>query len=283
MDLNQKAREALKEMFDMVDAVSIDDIKTKGFTIRSGNKLLKLQVVEELQLPVEDEIREEFRQKLREKMQEIKSRLNSKITEMVELTSRVKQEAETKERELKDKLSKAHPMPDITENHAKRGISVVKGPGTDELIWLIQGIYWPKTYDRHPIEPNYSKKMMSPVTFMIRTYKNQVKGLSTRKTIGLGYFDHYHQINPDCWGNYKWPSTWEKIDDLIKIAKDAEAVLENVNPNSIARENPSGLPRKSTLERHVIYDKKSVNTGPLDQAARRLGANNPNEDVWEIS
>ena len=92
-DLSERAQRALNEMFSIVDTVDVDQIKTDGFTIRSGNRLLKMTVALEEELSIEDEIKEEYRLKLRDRMQEIKNRLNARISEMVEMTSRIKAEA----------------------------------------------------------------------------------------------------------------------------------------------------------------------------------------------
>ena len=111
--LTKLKKEALANMFQDIDSVDVDAIKNHGVTIRAGNKLVKLEVVSEQPIELEEEIREEFRIRLREKLQEIKNRLNQKVTEIVETTSRIRIEAERKEQELKRKLQRAHPMPDV--------------------------------------------------------------------------------------------------------------------------------------------------------------------------
>jgi hypothetical protein len=288
-NLSDTAQRTLTEMFGIVDSVQVDDIQNEGITIRSGNKLLKLQVVSEEPITIEDEIREEFRQKLRTKMQEIKNRLNQKVTEIVESTSRIKAEAERKERDLKRKLAEAMPMPQVKMEHAKRGLSVVKGSRQDELVWLVQGVYWPKFVDDRPIEPRYSKKLISNVIYMVTTKGNKVTGVSTHKPIGLDFFDHYHQQNPDCWGHWSYPKSWRSADDIIAIARAAEAVLENVNTNSIAHSSPRGLPRKATLLRHRVANTRTERKRATDerlnlnQESVRTGVTgNTTGDVWSI-
>ena len=286
-DLNEKARTALKTMFDTVDTINVDDVTTQGFTIRSGNKLLKMQVVSEEEIPIEQEIREELKLKLRDKLQEIKNRLNNKVTEMVEMTTRIKLECERKERDLKDQLARSSPMPDIFFKDAKRGISVVKGEGRNEMIWLVNGVYYPQFVDRKQIEPKYAKKLISPVVFMISTNGDRVTGVSTRQPMGLEYFSHYHQSRPDCWGKWKYPSRWKKINDLIKIARDAESVLTTVNTGSIANQTPSNLPRKSTLMRHLLKPKAPVKEkAKLNTGSARMGVQETiredSVDVWTV-
>lgn len=287
-ELNEYKRKKLAEMLRDIEGVSVDDINLNGFTIRNGSKILKLEVTGIEDVTMDQEIREEFRLKLGEKLASIKDRLNQKITEVVQYTTQIRMEAERKERELEDKLRRAQPMPDVMMDHAKKGLSVIKGSSKDELIWLVQGIYWPKTIDNQAIEPKYSKKLLTNITFMIVTHKDVIKGVSTRQPIGLEYFDHYHQQRPDCWGKWHAPNRFKTPNDIINIARQAEAVLENVNSHSLARRDPRGLPRFSTLNRHLVPKKtvKPTEDSMLSQATRRSGIStemrSADEDVWSL-
>jgi hypothetical protein len=279
-DLSRTAQRALKEMFEDLDGINVDDIQTDGITIRSGNKLIKLQVALEEPVTVEEEVREEFRQKLATKLQEIKNRLNTKVTEMVEMTSRIRIEAERKEMELKEKIRQAKPMPEISWRDAKHGISVVKGRGRDELIWLVRAVYAPKFIDRKPITPSYAKKLMTSIVICIKTSGKKITEVSTRKLHGLDYFKHYHQNSPDCWGNWSYPHEWKNVADLIRVARDAEAVLENVNTGSIADSTPRGLPRRRTLEKHLAKQKTKDIKLDSDQTREGITNSGMNDEVW---
>jgi len=283
-DLSEQASKALQDMYKTLDKINIDEIKTEGITIRSGKRLVKLQVVLDQEISVEDDIREEFRVKLRDKLQEIKDRINQKISEMVEMTNRVRIEADRKENDLKEQLRKATPMPDITLEYAKKGISVVKGRDRGEYIWLVQGMYAPKTVDRKPIDPRYAKKLMTNIVFVIRTKDKNVIELSSRYPSNLEYFEHYHQAKPDCWGNWNYHITWNTLDDLIKLARSAEAIMENVNTLSMANSNPRGMPRRNSLEKHVrnirgvAAGESYVEASPVPRTGPRAGA----EDIWSL-
>ena len=288
-DLNEYKRQKLAEMMRDVDTVSVNDIQLNGFTIRNGNKILELKVTNIEDITMEQELREEFRGKLGDKLSIIKDKLNEKITEIVQYTTQIKLEAERKERELEERIRNSRPMPDVTEDHAKRGLSVIKGSSRDELIWLVQGIYWPKLIDKEPIDPKYSKKLLTNVTFLIQTKGNNVLRVSTRQPIGLDFFEHYHQQKPDCWGKWKYNSTYRSPDDIIAIARTAEAVLENVNSHSLANRQPRGLPRYSTLARHKIAKRsvpQPIDESMLNQATRRSGISTDmratDEDVWSL-
>jgi len=285
-DIAVRAERDKNIMFDCLDSVDIDKIESDGLSIRVGDKLLKLNVVSNTAIPEVSEIKEEFRQKLNEQQRLIKQKINDKINEITEYHHSMRMEYRRKEKELKDILNRSCPMPEINHTHAQQGLSVVKGDGPDRLIWLVQGVYWPKTLDHKQIDPKFSKKMISNVVFMIETTKQTVTSVSTRKPIGLDYFSHYHQSRPDCWGKWKNQHTWRSPTDIIKIAREAEAVLENINTGSIADQNPRGLPRKSTLGRHIVESKKSQKMGTLNQTTRRSGITEEirreDGEVWSL-
>ncbi len=287
MSLNSRAQSVLKDMFNEIDSVNIDEIKLDGVTIRAGNKLVRLEVMHEEPIQVEDEIREEYRVKLRGKLQEIKTRLTDKINDVMQMTSRVRTEAEAKERELNEKIRNTKAMPNISWAQAKAGVSVVQGPNRGEICFLIRGIYYPQFVNEKPIDPTYAKKLISPVIFFFKTSGDKIIEFSTRKPQGMAYFPHYHQQNPDCWGEFNYERRFKNIDELIKIKNDAEAVLQNVNTHSIASPNPRGLPRKSTLLRHIVTNDIRVKKIPdvkltVDQRRRGVGdaIRVSNDDVW---
>lgn len=288
-DLFDIKEKKLKEIFGLIDGMEADTIKTDGITVRAGKKILKFDFVSEEYSTVEDEIRNEFKEKLKQKIEFIRDKVDAKISEQTEFIHQQKKEFERKEYELKNKLRNVVSMPNVTLHHAKRGLSVVKnGDHPDRLVWLVRAIFWPKTVDGKIIEPKFSKKMLTPIIILIETLNESVVSVSTRKPIGLDYFDHYHQSNPDCWGDWKHKSTWRTPDDIIHIAKEAEAVLTNINTRSIAIDNPSGLPRKSTLLNHILKpnesEEKKLKMGILNQVSRRSGISNvvseENTDVW---
>jgi hypothetical protein len=283
--LKDKAKKTISGMDDILEQSDIDNIKTDGITIRCGNKVLKLEIAEEQESSIEDEVREEFREKLRNNLQQIKQRLNTKISEMVDFTNQIREEAERKERELKNQLARAIPMPEVYFNHAENGLSVVRGRSKNCLVWLVQGIYRPLFVDDKRIEPRYAKKMITPIIIMIKTEGKYVKEVSTHKPLGLSLFQHYHQSNPDCWGDWNWNRTWSKPEDVINIAKQAEAVLEKINTGSIAMNDPNGLPRLESLKRHIVKTNSKAKKEKMNTNMSRIGADSRPTvdlgDVWE--
>lgn len=252
-----KAAKLKEGMEKTVDSLSMDDVKSEGMTIRIGGKIVKLQFTEEVSLP-EEEIRAEYSRKLTEKLQSIKDALNEKMSEMSYMVEQNRQDFEEKERQLQARLANANLMPEISYEHAKAGLSVVKGHPSyrgdkDVLTWLYQGVYWPKTYNQRPLDPKFTKKLISPVCIEIVTIGNRVGSVTVRKTIGLGKFDHYHKMGSgDCWGQWQYAKTWNSPADILAIGQRAIAVLENVNGMSPGNRTPAGLPRINTLEGKVV-------------------------------
>jgi hypothetical protein len=252
-------------MDNVMDNINIDDIKSEGMTVRIGGRVVKLEITEETILP-EDEIRAEYSRKLTEKLQTIKSVLNEKMSEMAYMVEQNKQDYEEKERELQQRLTDSNLMPDITYEQAKNGLSVVKGSVNrddepDTLTWLYQGVYWPKFVDGTPIEPKYAKRLISPVTIEIITVSNRITSVVVRKTIGLEKFEHYHSMghNSDCWGEWKHRSHWTSSNDILDVARESIAVLDNVNSHSPGNQSPNGLPRLATLQQHLLNGEAARN------------------------
>jgi len=286
MELEEKM-EQFKSVFGDLNEVDVDKIKVDGMSLRVGSKLVTFKSVEENPISIEDEIRNELREKINSQQKIIRDKINKKISEMIDYFNQVKREYSRKEKELERTLADSTIMPDVTFQHAQRGLSVAKG-NNGELNWLVQGVYWPKKVDLKPIDKKFSKKLISNVVFLVKTKGNKVLHVSTRQPIGLDYFQHYHQSSPDCWGYWKYSTTWRTPDDIIKIAKDAEAVLENVNTGSIANQAPRGLPRKATIIKHIIKSSEveEDKMGVLNQQVRRSGitrdVRSNDLDVWSI-
>lgn len=287
MTWDTRKDELKTDMESALDEISIEEVKTEGMTLRIGGRVCKFELTEEVTLP-EDEIREEYSAKLTEKLQRIKDVLNEKMSEMTYMTEQYRQDFEEKERKLKRKLEQANLMPDVTFEHAKQGLSVVQtGGGEDSLTWLFQGVYWPKRYDNKPIDPKYAKRMISPVTLLIKTVGRSVDKVSVHKTIGLSKFDHYHRRgqDSDCWGNWRHDTSWNSVDDILKIARKAMAVLENVNPMSPGTTTPNGLPRIETLGDHILRgDEAKRVRHSTNRADERAGIaetdRGESDDVW---
>ena len=281
--MNAKIDKLKDDMFMKVADFNPDTLALQDVTMRIGGKVCKLVVVENADIPGEKEIREEYITKIKERLKGIQEYLHQKMQETMSTVEAVKDEYTRKERVLEERLRNAAPMPDVTMDHARKGLTVTKA-GNGELCWYVRGLYWPKRYNNREIEMSFSKKLMTPVIFTIRTKGNQVLNVSIRRVNDLEAFQHYHMMssNNDCWGYWNWPKTWSEPNDLIRIAREAEAVLEKINGDSIAQENPRGLPMLGTLKNHLLEAKAAPAPAPkprIDQELRRQGLDTPRPDV----
>lgn len=288
-NIKEKAKKDIRYMFELLDGIDASDVKLDELTIRAGGKLLKFELVSNNPLSIEDEVREELKVKMTKKLQSIKTHINNKITEMSTFVTEIRRSFEQKEREFNKKIQNSKLMPDIKWSHAQRGLSVVQGR-KDEYIWLVQSIYWPKFINKQKIKRDYQKKLITPIIIMIETAGDRVIRVSTRQPMGLDYFQHYHQSNPDCWGSWAYPKEWKTPDDILQIAGQAQAVLETINTGSIANQTPRGLPRKATVARHLEDERKKRGRGRprkekvvLEGEDVRSGIRQdftPSDDIW---
>lgn len=282
-DVAGSLRKDMEEAFATLDTVKVDDVTLKGVTMRIGDKVLKLQVVQTTPIDVVEEIKAEYKTALNKRLESIKGVIHQKVTDMTNSVSQIREEMEKKEEELKKRLDRAQIMPPLTMEHMQKGLSVAPGARKNEIIWFVRSVYWPKFIDRKPIEPKYAKKLITPMVIQITTEGDQVKMVSTKTMIGLRDFSHYHQANPDCWGRWVWARKFKTPDDIIALAREAEGVLENINSGSIAKRNPVGLPTFQVLQRHLMKEK-----GPLkvevDESNARTGVSPrtdiDQEDAW---
>lgn len=263
------------------------DKNLEEVTIRVGSKVLKFSKISEENISIQDEVRKEYENHLTQKLLEMSTRVKDKLDGAMNSILEIKNEYLKKERELKAKLSEVTTIPEITRDHARKGLFVCKG-NYGELSWFVRRVYNPKFVDYKPLNNRIIKKMITPILIEVRTKGEKVLGVSTRKLSNLDYFAHYHQIRPDCWGDWKWRSTWERPEDIIAIADEATAVLENINTHSVATRSPSGLPRLRTLEKNIfdtMVEKDSLDSANTGRSMRekeqiRTGANITNDDIW---
>jgi len=269
----------MNDIRNVIDGVTVDDIQLDGVQMRVGNKIVKLEVVSSDPIDIEGDIREEYKQKVTDKLKGIKSVINNKFNDIIRSVDIMKENLKSKEIDLQRKLSSTNLMPEVYMSHAEEGLSVVNGIN-GITIWLVQGVYAPKFVDNRFIEKSYQKRMMSHVTFMIETEGNKILRISTRKPLGLMYFNHYHQSRPDCWGDWKPQRTFEDAEDIIQLAREAESVLEKINSHSLADRNPNKLPRFDTLMKHLTNERQEDS---VNQRNERTGMNSfvdNTDDVW---
>jgi len=290
---NNEVETRHKEMLDDLESISVDDLKAEGVTLSFGGKTFKFTDLEIIQdESIEEKLRKEFKEKLNTQQQRIRDKINNKINQLLLMHQNKQQELDRKEEQLKRKYSQAAMMPDIDESHMLRGLSVVKGSHNDELTWIYRGIYNPRfiviregigsNKKKKPIPARLVNRMRKEMLIIIKTKGNQVTSIATKSTLNNGTrslnpFPHYHQTgNSDCWGNWNYERDWNSPDDILKLAKDAEAVLETINSSSYANRGPAGLPRSATIEK-AVRDVDEVQATTVE----RDGGNDNEDDVWQ--
>jgi hypothetical protein len=289
---NAEVEKRHNEMIRDLESISVEGLKSEGLQLTIGGKTYKftdLEVVENEGL--EDKLRKEFKEKLNTQQQRIRDKINQKINQLLIMHQQKQQEMDRKEQQMKRKYAESALMPEINSTHFSKGLSVTKGSSNDELIWIYSGTYNPRfismmseTYgSRNRVKKRIPTRLVDrlkrPVFIFIHTKKGTITSVLTKSLSNGSFisFPHYHQTGTnDCWGNWKYNSRWEKPDDILRVAKDAEAVLETINYSSIASRGPSGMPRIQT----IINAVESLPDVSKERKVQDGGNISENDDVW---
>jgi len=254
-----QVQERKDEMLEVLEGITLEEIQSGGVSLNFAGKTFKftdMEVINDEDL--EEKIRGEFRSKLNTQQQRIREKINTKINQLLTMHQQKQNELERKERSLQEKYNNAAMMPDITYDHAKKGLMVVKNEGNhDELLWLFRGRYQAKFFLKSrarkakAIKKDLRQRLIKDIIVRIKTKGSQIIGVNTRNPdASMSAFSHYHKMSSDsdCWGSWHHPTNWSNPTDIIRCAKDALAVLETINEGSVAKDNPVGLPRLSTVK-----------------------------------
>jgi hypothetical protein len=275
-----QVNERKDEMLSVLEAITLEDIQAEGLTLNLGGKTFRfkdLEVIEDENL--EEKIRTEFREKLNSQQQRIREKINTKINQLLTMHQQKQNELDRKERQLQEKYNNAAMMPDITYDHAKKGLMVIKNSGRhDELLWLFRGKYQAKYFKKSRARKNKAiskdlrRRLVKDIIVRIKTRASQIIDVTVHNPDAtMSDFSHYHI---GCWGSWKHPTRWSNPNDLVRCAKDALAVLETINEGSIANRNPSGLPSLETVREHLT----NMNVDFEDALEKKKKTED--EDVW---
>ena len=243
---------------------------TESMILIAGDRCFKIVAFKEAENPTAL-LREEYDTKLEAEKMKILEQAEKEVAEFKQFAESTLKQSESEILQLKERLKDAAVMPEITYEHAKAGLSVVRGR-LGGLFWMYRTVYIPEFLGDNKLNPSIIKRMITPIIILIETSRgNQVVSISTR-TLTLDYFRHYHRSNShtstpgsDCWGSWYWNQRFETPDDVLKIAQTASNVLSTINPRSIACRKPRGLPRLATLEENLIRNTAEVKT--LEESA----------------
>jgi len=277
IDIEKTRKDVVEGVDEILNGVKVDDIRAEGITVRIGGKLVKLEVCEE-QLTDEETIRREMIAKFNEKLSAIRDYINDKAMEIENVISTYRDDYERKERELEKRLADANIMPGINREHAAKGLSIVSA-GEDSYLWIYRTTYKPTRYNGKPLDPKFARKMITPVVIEIKTKGKNVANVSVKRYLGNGNFHHYHS---GCWGEWRYSNEkWETPDDIIRIADYAIGILDNINGESPADHSPTGLPRITTVRKHVLSDTRhSAEVKSVRRKDERAGLNEDVSDGW---
>lgn len=264
-----------------------NEIKTKGISLRVGNKIVKFAHLEDELITLEDEIVKDYHKAYQQKIDFLNTELKQQSDEYKFMYDKKMKEINNLKHELSEQLRNSNLMPDITYEHFQQGLSITKnhpdysGPN---IVWAYQGNYHVKYLNRDRIDPAYSiKKLNKPVIIEIVSSGFNilsVKVLNIDKT----KFIHYHSFShgADCWGNWLYGSIEAKTpDDIITIAKKSLDVLSVLNEMSIANRTPRGLPRLPTIRKNLLTAETPTNNAQEQtEQETPLRPRRPRQTIW---
>lgn len=240
-----QVEESKQELFEILNEIDFDKLKERGVLININGKMFRFSDVEVIEEEsIEEKIRKELREEINVQQKSIREKINNKINQLLTMHTRKQSELEQKERKLEEKYSNISLMPDITFDHLKKGVFVCRGNQQGELIWGMKAIYKPLTVDKYSILKEHRERMKRDCYVIVRTKQRNVIDVDVYDNGLKNALDHYHF---GCWGKWKYPKTFNNPNDIIQIMKDAMAVLSNINSGSVAKRQPIGMPRISTV------------------------------------
>jgi len=263
-----------KTMKDVFTDTDLSGIQADGISIRSGNKIIRLQVTEEVVVDDTDAIKKDLEAKFAQKYQGLEVEFDKYKEQMKYSLREEKNKLDRKQQQLDRQLNETQTMPIITTKHMYDGLSVATSE-RGGLVWSFKTVYAPKFVGSRKIDPTFAKRLVTPISIELST-NSDGKGnrLIVRQILGNKKFHHYHSMSQssDCWGNFTFDGKkFNSPEDVIDFLKEASLVLETINNMSIGTNNPRGLSRLATLEKHLLkaddVDDSKVATNPRNARA----------------
>lgn len=244
-----------KKVEDVFTKGDIEGIQADGISIRSGNKIIHLQVTEEVVVDDTDLIKKDLEIKFEEQYKELEDQFIEYKQQMIYSIDQEKRKIENKQRELDKLMSENQILPNLTEDLFHQGLSVaIRSEGG--LIWSYKTVYAPVFIGKRKIDPVFAKRLVTPICIeCITNSTGKIINLITRQILGNKKFYHYHAMsqNSDCWGNFTYSDkTITDPDEMLDFLKNARDVLDVINDMSIASRTPRGLSRLGTIEKHLL-------------------------------
>lgn len=278
-----------------VELSSLDNIKAEGISIRVGGQIVKFVADEVQDIPVVDEIRNEMKQMYEEEVKRLQDSVQHLKDSVKSQVSNRNYELDQREKELNKKLRENVSLPTITEDQMKSGLTVARRKSNrGGYVWSFICVYAPKYVNEKIIDPNFAKRLMTPIRILIYTDDNW-KSSEVRlvKLINCEKFEHYHLSgSSDCWGEFKQSGTLvDTPEKAIDFYRTIQIVLETINQMSIGTSSPKGLSRFTTIEKHLLKDRPDLPKKKKSTAASKRNDragfdesvnDNASEEVWSV-
>ena len=166
-------------------------------------------------------------------------------------------EAERRIADLQHRIDNRCDMPLVSIENVQDGMRICRR--SNRIVFMMPAVYAPtKIKPEGSVEifnirdaPLCEKKMM--IGFW--TLGSKITEISTYTPTMKSRFSHYHQHQPDCWGEARLPDSWVSTGDFFKYARDVEKILSVINGNSLAVHHPRGLPDISEIQ----HDEGGIN------------------------
>lgn len=290
--------EKKKEIIDIVDSYhdtdtssDVKDMITNGFQIYVNGRVVNMEVTDVKELPA-DRLKADIKTEFQAKLGQIKESINEKLYSLSESYESLREKLDDEIEKAKVDSQKVV-MPDITYDHARKGLSVVKGQGSDELVWLCRGYYIVRTVDGYPISKELSESTMQQVMVQIETRGNKVTNVKVKKLNNLAGFNHYHATDggsTDCWGDWSYHIEWEVPDDILKLGKQALKILEDINTDSPGNSDPAGFPSLDKLisSKNDLMNRNRRNELDINETSDSIGDSDSSDSsgrnyIWTLS
>jgi hypothetical protein len=244
-----------KTVEDVFSDQDITNIQADGISIRSGNKIIRLQVTEEVVIDDTDTIRKELEDKFKERFSFLTSEFDNYKEQMQYSLREEKNKLEHKQNELDRRMNEVSVLPALTRQHLHTGLSVAIND-RGGLVWSYKTVYAPKFVGKRRIDPTFAKRLVTPIAVEVWTnQKNQITKLIVRQILGNKKFHHYHSMSQssDCWGSFRFDGkNITTPDEMVTFCQEVSLLLETINDMSIGTNNPRGLSRLATVEKHLL-------------------------------
>jgi hypothetical protein len=269
----QEAWEVDGNYEEQVELSSLENIKSDGITIRVGGQIIKFVADEVQDIGVEEEVRKELQEQYEQEHQNLVRQFDEFKNMVQDQVNRKNREIRDREKELEKRIRENVSLPVLNEDLARQGLTVSARTSGRGYLWSLVCVYAPKYINNKIIDPNFAKRLMTPIRIFVYTDSNwRVSEVKLVKLINCEKFQHYHSMDSgsDCWGGMKFSGeVLDTADKALKFIRDVQIVLETINGASIGNRAPRGLSRLATVEKHLLNERPDPENNKRSTTASR--------------